>query len=89
MPMLLPLAPPLARKACQNRNTSLMKDSNLSRAAGTVQRMDIHVLLLGHASILLFSIQLNICDCFCYFNAADIFLLEPKGRGGKELSGLF
>ncbi len=44
-----------------------MKDSNLSRAAGMVQQLDIHVLDLGHALSMLvflfFSIQLTFCDC--------------------------
>ncbi len=59
-----------------------MKASNVlvSGAAGTVLR-HIHVSIpfLLRAGILLFS-PTNVCD----FNAAELFLLEPKGGGGGE-----
>jgi hypothetical protein len=54
--------------------------------------MTIHVAkpCLVYASILLFSLELNVSDGLLLFNATEIFLLEPKGRvkGGRSL-GLF
>jgi hypothetical protein len=48
---------------------------------------DIHV-SIGHSLselVFYYSLLVNICD----FNAAELFLLEPKGRGGRTCAGLF
>jgi hypothetical protein len=64
-----------------------MKGSNISKANGTVQQ-HIHrkVMYLGHALSMLEFLLLSTAQCL-YFNATEIFLLEPKGGGGRKLSG--
>jgi hypothetical protein len=61
---------------------TLMKASNLSRAAGTTTNaVDIHVArprIVQAGNFVLSTI--NVCDCF-YFDAREIFFLEPKGEG--------
>jgi hypothetical protein len=64
-----------ALKASQmslNRKSSLMKASNLSRAAGTVQKRAC----TEHSCILYIARPgyFNVCD----FNAREIFLVEPR-----------
>ncbi len=68
-----------------------MKVSNLSRAVITVQ----HIFTWHSCSYALpcqcryFIILHNSYFCYSYFNAEEIFLLEPKGRGVGESSDLF
>jgi len=64
---------------------SLMKGSNLSGSTVTLK----HALSIPEFS---YSLQINVCVKVCYFNAAEFFPMEPKGRGeggGKELGPLF
>jgi hypothetical protein len=36
-----------------------------------------------------YSQQLNVCDCVCYFNAKEMFLLQLKGQGRGRSLGFF